>query len=768
VPIFSFMLSALAAVVLYAGVEQFYIAVRKRGSPLHLTFSLISLAILGSIIANLIIVNSDSAGDIIEATRLRVICVSLGGAVIPWFASYYTGFRPRAFMITLSAVTLIFMIARALDPFLLAYNVILDPGTITLPWNEQISVFNARANQWMYVYYIIGFTLLGFLYVSALYLFRRGSRGRAAALAVSVTLLLATQMNDMLVIIQGLHWMLLGDFGWLAMVVLLEFSLTEDIIRAGDIKISLIESEQTLRLSEEKYRLLAENVTDVIWTMDLDTNVTFVSPSTEKLHGWSIEEWKKMRPDQYLPPESLVKTMDTIRKELELAARDDYDRKRVVTYEVEQNRKNGAMVWTEVSAKFIWNDSGKPAGIIGVTRDISERKKAEAAMIQHNKVLTMINRLGIELASLPSGQDIYSFLARELKDISGAAAVIVSEYDQKQKHLIVKHFELDKSLTSEIETAQLLDSYLTVIPVSDDSYARMISEKVAYRKTLNELTFGAVPEEISAYIIQTFSLNRYIGIAYIYEGTLYGTSVLAIKEGLPDPQEELLRSFASLAAVSLRRNRAEEKLIKSLEEKNVLIKEVHHRVKNNLQVIISLLNLQAARITDPGAQSLQNESIARLHSMALIHESIYRSENFVDIDMGPYVKELVSLLLATYSIDESAIRVAISVRDVSLNVDRAIPCALLLNELVTNVLKHGIKKDSGPGQLDLSFARSGDAYCLVVKDRGPCMDAEAFYSETQKTLGIQLIKALVRQLGGTVELTIDDGCSFAIKFPVAG
>jgi two-component sensor histidine kinase len=284
---------------------------------------------------------------------------------------------------------------------------------------------------------------------------------------------------------------------------------------------------------------------------------------------------------------------------------------------------------------------------------------------------------------------------------------------------------------------------------------------------LKDVTLNAIPEDVTARIYQAFGLDRCISLAYIYEGTLYGTSVLVMKEGLPDPQEELLRSFASLAAVSLRRNRAEERLIKSLEEKNVLIKEVHHRVKNNLQVIISLLNLQAARISDPGARSLQNESIARLHSMALIHESIYRSENFVDIDMGPYVKELVSLLLATYSMDESAIRVAISVRDVSLNVDRAIPCALLLNELVTNVLKHGIKKDSGPGQMDLSFTRSRDAFCLVVADRGPCMDADAFYSEKQKTLGIQLIKALVRQLGGTVELTINDGCSFAIKFPVA-
>jgi two-component sensor histidine kinase len=219
--------------------------------------------------------------------------------------------------------------------------------------------------------------------------------------------------------------------------------------------------------------------------------------------------------------------------------------------------------------------------------------------------------------------------------------------------------------------------------------------------------------------------------------------------------------------VSLRRNLAEERLVKSLDEKNILIKEIHHRVKNNLQVIVSLLAMQSDRIDNRDARSLHEESIARVHSMALIHESIYRSGNFADIDMSQYVNELVKMLLSTYALDEKRVTITIDVRDVFLNVDRAVPCALLLNEMISNALKHGIGNGVGPGRLELSFTRSGDRFVLVVQDSGPGMDAAVFNSGEQKTLGLQLIKALARQLGGTVELVVGDGCRFMIGFPAA-
>ncbi len=767
-PLFSFMLISLAALIAYASLRQLLITIRKRGSALHLTFCLISVGVLGLVIGNLALINADSAAGVLAATRIRIIFGAISIALIPWFASYYTGYRPRPFLIAFSSLTLLFMVVRSFDPSLLTYTVILDPIRITLPWNEQIAVFNAKTNWWMYVYYAIAITCLAFLYASSLSQYRRGERGRALVVLTAVTLLVAAIIHDMVVILYGVHWILLGDFGWLIIVLLLDIRLTDDIIKAGEIKKSLVESERTLRLSEEKYRLLAENVTDVIWTMDMAMKTTYITPSIQKLLGWSVEEWMGLSLDRFLSPESIEKTVNLIRKGLERTSAADYDRNRVITYELEQYRKDGTTVWTEISAKFTWDQSARPSGIIGITRDISERKEAEAALLARNRVLTAINRLGIELTSLPSGEGIYPFLARELKEVSGAEAVSMAEYDEVRKCLVVRHIELGPSLTQSPGTAEIISSLLAAHPINEASYNRIMSDTVQRWQSLTEVTFGSVSPEVSEYIRTAFGMDRYIGTAYIYEGTLYGASILAMKQGSPDPQEDLLRSFASIAAVSLRRSRAEERLMNSLEEKNILIKEIHHRVKNNLQVIVSLLAMQSDQISHSDTRSLYDESIARVHSMALIHESIYRSENFANIDMGQYVNELVRMILSTYLLDESRVKITINVKDVSLNVDRAVPCALLLNELISNALKHGIGNDGRTGRLDLSFTRSGERYILVVEDNGPGMDVTAFNSGEQKTLGLQLVKALAQQIGGTVDLLVRDGCRFVIEFPTAG
>ncbi|MBP6992378.1 MAG: PAS domain S-box protein [Spirochaetes bacterium] len=760
------MLASLASLIAYASIRQLFIAIRKRGSALHFAFCLISLGVFGSVVGNLVLLHTDTAQGIVNAGRIRVLFGGISIAFAPWFASYYTGFRPRTFLVVFSSLALLFMAARLFDPFLLTYSVILDPLHLTLPWQERIAVFNAKTNGWMYVYYAIAFTALGSIYVSSLYQYRKGERRRAFMVLAAVTLLAGAIAHDMVVILNHSQWVLLADFGWLTMVLLLDISLTDDIVRTGEIKKSLVDSEKTLRLSEEKYRLLAENVSDVIWTIDLKLKTTYISPSIEKLLGWTPEEWMELSIDRYLPPESLERMRQKMAEGMGRVKNPDYDRNTFVTFDVEQIRKDGSRVWTEISARFIWDESGKPVGGIGVTRDISERKEAEKLLLMRNSALTAINRLSVDLASLPSGESIHRFLARELKEVSGAEAVSISEYDPGQRQLLVRHIELDESLSANPETSAILNNLLSVLPVDEASYNSIMSGPVQFHKTLSDITFGGVPEQVSELVARALLIDRYIGIAYIYEGTLYGTAALAMKQGKPDPQEDLLRSFAWIAAVSLRKNRAEERLVKSLEEKNVLIKEIHHRVKNNLQVIVSLLSMQGDRLSQPEARSLHEESIARVHSMALIHESIYRAEDFANIDMGPYIRDLVKMLLSTYAMDESGVGISINVKDVTLNVDRAVPCGLLLNELVSNALKHGLGDDGRPGRLDLSFSRSADRYILSVADGGPGMDVAAFNEAEQKTLGLQLIKALARQIGGSVRLTVEDGCSFTIEFPV--
>ncbi len=143
---------------------------------------------------------------------------------------------------------------------------------------------------------------------------------------------------------------------------------------------NLEKAEQALVESEQKYRLLAENVSDVIWTSDLGLRMTYVSPSIEGLHGWNAAEWMSLGPSDYLTPFSAERALTVLRKELAIQEAEVVDPNRVTTLELEQYRKDGSTFWTEVSARFLLDDGQNPVGIIGVTRDISERKKAEEAL----------------------------------------------------------------------------------------------------------------------------------------------------------------------------------------------------------------------------------------------------------------------------------------------------------------------------------------------------------------------------------------------------
>lgn len=221
------------------------------------------------------------------------------------------------------------------------------------------------------------------------------------------------------------------------------------------------------------------------------------------------------------------------------------------------------------------------------------------------------------------------------------------------------------------------------------------------------------------------------------------------------------------------RKRAEDKILKSLQEKEVLLKEVHHRVKNNLQVISSLLYLQSKKIDDNTALNLFLESQTRVKSMALIHELLYRSSDFMNVDFVDYIKNLAHHLFQTYHVSENNVRLHNNVDNVSLTIETAIPCGLILNELITNALKHAFPKFSdGPqtaGEIHIHFLQNSEPtsnlveYTLIVRDNGIGLP-EHFDLNTTRTLGMQLVKGLTDQLGGNVELDTTMGTAFCISF----
>jgi two-component sensor histidine kinase/predicted hydrocarbon binding protein len=217
----------------------------------------------------------------------------------------------------------------------------------------------------------------------------------------------------------------------------------------------------------------------------------------------------------------------------------------------------------------------------------------------------------------------------------------------------------------------------------------------------------------------------------------------------------------------LQRKIMEEKLAESLSQKELLLKEIHHRVKNNLQIISSLLNLQLHTINDPIIHSKFSESITRIKSMGILHDLLYRSKNFSSIPVSKFFPALVDSLKDSYIVKKDIkIDLDIHISKDKLNIDKAIPCGLILNEIISNALKYAFKKQK-KGIIKISFTdlhhNKKHKFILTVVDNGSGFKLPANIQDAS-TLGLQLIHSLVEQLDGELSIESQKGTKYSIAF----
>ncbi len=211
------------------------------------------------------------------------------------------------------------------------------------------------------------------------------------------------------------------------------------------------------------------------------------------------------------------------------------------------------------------------------------------------------------------------------------------------------------------------------------------------------------------------------------------------------------------------RKLAEAQIKASLQEKEILLKEVHHRVKNNMQVICSLLELQSQSINDAQTIDLFRESQNRISSMALIHEQLYQSEHLDQIDLAEYIQSLVANLLQSFGCTNNGIHLNVNVAPIYFNIETAIPCGLIINELVSNSLKYAFPQGS-KGEVGIQFSQlASKQFHLSISDNGIGLPPN-FHLETTETLGLRLVRILTRQLKGVLEIDRHQGTTFKITF----
>ena len=208
--------------------------------------------------------------------------------------------------------------------------------------------------------------------------------------------------------------------------------------------------------------------------------------------------------------------------------------------------------------------------------------------------------------------------------------------------------------------------------------------------------------------------------------------------------------------------KAEEQIKHSLHEKEMLLKEIHHRVKNNLMVISSLLNLQSRYIKDEASKNIFKESQNRARSMALIHELLYKSTDLKRINFGNYIKTIANELFRMYVTDQSIIKLNLDIEDVMVDINTAIPLGLIVNELISNSMKHAFP-DGRSGIIDIIFKSDNGNYSLVVSDNGVGFSDEKDFRDTD-TLGLKIVNSLTEQIDGTIRLDKINGTKFTIEF----
>jgi two-component sensor histidine kinase/PAS domain-containing protein len=239
-------------------------------------------------------------------------------------------------------------------------------------------------------------------------------------------------------------------------------------------------------------------------------------------------------------------------------------------------------------------------------------------------------------------------------------------------------------------------------------------------------------------------------------------TALAYANPMHDETGTLLGAVNVLVDIT-ERKQAEAQLQASLHEKEVLLKEIHHRVKNNLQVIASLLYLQSDQLKDPEDLALFEDTQNRVKSMALVHESLYRTGDLARFNFARYIESLTPHLFQSHGAESSRISLAMELDEIALDVDTAIPCGLILNELLTNALKYAFPDDRS-GSIHITLRAAAEHVILSVHDTGIGFPEGCDFRHTE-SLGLQLVGMMTEQLGGTLTLTCEGGTTFTVSIP---
>ncbi|HOD13594.1 MAG TPA: PAS domain S-box protein [Spirochaetota bacterium] len=467
--------------------------------------------------------------------------------------------------------------------------------------------------------------------------------------------------------------------------------------------------QDALQESEERYRSLLNNIPDIVYSINEKGEILSVNEESLKIFGYTKEEVTGRPFMEIIHPDDLHIPYDaflsTIRDRREYTAGLQY---RILD-------RMGKSHWVEVHSHARFDPGGAFIQEEGVLRDITDRRQAQEALAE--------------------SEERYRSLFEDSRD----AILILEPPSWRFARINRTGLKMFGAGTVEITTLGPWDLLPELQPDGEPSVAKI-------RKHIDM----ALKE---GWHFSEWQFRRLDGSEFP------GTILLSrVEQGEPTILQATIRDITE-------RKRAEELVKTSLKEKEVLLREIHHRVKNNFQVIMSLLNLQSRNMTDPELLKQFDDSSNRIRAMALVHEKLYQSSDLSEIDFSSYLKTITEDLAGTYSLIRKRPQIVIDAEEAALGIDQAIPCGLIVNELITNALKYAFTDDTADNRLTIRLRKDETGIISIqVSDNGPGLPAGIDIDKTQ-TLGLQLVSLLTRQIRGTRRLDREGRTTWTIVFP---
>lgn len=502
--------------------------------------------------------------------------------------------------------------------------------------------------------------------------------------------------------------------------------------------------------SEAMFQVLFDSSPDAILVTTMDGRIQHCNVRSESAFGY---ERKELIGRQF---ESLLceQFHEIIRKQWTEEQRAAYrSRSRGESFDLLGKRKNGEDFPADILLATVQTPDGPR--ILANIRDASHRKANEAIIrsrVRQQAALAEFSQRAFQSAEISTIlQDASEVLAKTLH----MERSLVAELARDGDFLMLRAGSgWDSSWQEWLR--------VRIEPGTETSYCLAVERPIVFENLETEKRFRASSflEALGACsggCVVIKSREGRFGILGVYSQSL---------RKFTTEDYGFLQLFADMLAAIVDRSQAERLVQTSLAEKEVLLKEIHHRVKNNLQIISSLLDLQSEHTDNEAAAEMFWECQSRVRSMALVHERLYRSNDLAKVDFAGYLESLAEYLLDSYSTDRQCIRLELDVApDIRLPIDLAIPCGLLVNELVSNCLKHAFQGQTvGLLQIQLTHLPP-DKMFLRVADSGKGLP-DALSLENAPTFGLQLVAMLIKQLGGKLALSRTGGTMFNVTFPL--